>query len=248
MLASPEQAGLGLQDSLPARCARAVPVQALGRVVRERRAGALARGLTLHTLSSRRTSTACTIRGTGPTMAQRPPTPTTTATPSRSGPAPGRATAQTGRLPGRGLLRATMAPSVDGAARATTPATTAASTTMEIRAAGTGTPMGLGSGTPAPTTAGTGMTRSTSRTGKTATPTLTGPRGTTTPGGTTLASQGVLTTTLSPTGTRTGTRWTGAACTASTRGRACAVRPACTAATAASAPTRSRVRFTGAAT
>lgn len=47
-------------------------------------------------------------------------------------------------------------------------------------------------------------------------------------------------TTLSPTGTRTGKTWTGAVCTASTQGRASAAHPACTAATAASVPTRSR--------
>lgn len=58
-----------------------------------------------------------------------------------------------------------------------------------------------------------------------------GPRGTTTPGGTTLASPAVLTMTPSPTGTRTGKRRTGAACTASARPRACA---------AASAPTHVR--------
>lgn len=43
---------------------------------------------------------AYTIPGTDPTRAQRPPTLRTTATPSRSGPAPGRVTAPTGRLPG----------------------------------------------------------------------------------------------------------------------------------------------------
>lgn len=55
-----------------------------------------------------------------------------------------------------------------------------------------------------------------------------GPRGMMTPGDMTLASLAVLTMTLSPTGTLMGKTWTGAACTASARPRACA---------AASAPT-----------
>lgn len=102
---------------------------------------------------------AYTSPGTGPTIVQLPLMLRTTAILSPSGPAPGQVTAQIGHLPDKGILKVTTVPNVDGAARVIMPATTAASMTMEIQVAGTGTPMLLGSGILAPMTAGIGMTQ-----------------------------------------------------------------------------------------
>lgn len=70
----------------------------------------------------------------GPMTVLRPPMPTTTATLSPSGPAPGQATAQTGQLPGTVTLKVTITPGVDGAVRVTTMlAGTPASMITEVR-------------------------------------------------------------------------------------------------------------------
>lgn len=184
-----------------------------------------------------RTSTACMSPGTGPTIARRLLMLTATATPSLSDPAPEQVTAQTGHLPGRGTPKVTTVPKVDGAVKVTAmQIVTPASMIMETQVAGSGTTMVPDSGIPAPVTGGIGMMLlNTIRTGKKVMLMATGPRGMMTPGDMTLASLAVLTMTLSPTGTLMGKTWTGAACTASARPRACA---------AASAPTPVRVRFT----
>lgn len=97
---------------------------------------------------------------------QHLPTPKTTATLSLSGPAPGQATAQTGRLPGKCILKATIIPEVDGAVRVIAmQIITPASTIMEIQVAGIGT-MVLDSGIPAPTTGDIGMMPNTIHIGK----------------------------------------------------------------------------------